>query len=200
MHIGNTSIQYDQQNRMIKMIHMRYYQSINNLTGQWIDSFGYDNSNRIIKKFFTSSTIPETKLRNTYSYNAQGNLLVDTAYDHWSNSIWGYTKLTYDGDDNIIQVERFEKNPSGVLESKSISKALYGTQKNPYESVGTALYFYLYEQETLLSKNALQQLQYSNGDKVDYTYDILPNGLPRKVVTKYTGRNNTFSSVIDFFY
>jgi YD repeat-containing protein len=30
MHIGNTSIQYDQQNRMIKMIRMRYYQSTNN--------------------------------------------------------------------------------------------------------------------------------------------------------------------------
>ena len=200
MHIGNTSIQYDQQNRMIKMISMRYYQSMSNSTGQWIDSFAYDNSNRLIKKFGTSSTSPDFKIRNTYSYDAQGNLLVDTAYDYWSNTIRGYTKLTYDGSDNISQVERFEKNQSGVVESKRIDKALYSAQKNPYESAGTALYFFLYQQETLLSKNALQQLQYSNGDRVNYTYDNLPNGLPNKVVAKYTGRNYTFSRLIEFFY
>ena len=200
MHIGNTSIQYDQQNRMVKMILMRYYQSMSNSTGQWIDSFGYDNNNHVIKKFSISSTIPETKVRNTYSYNPQGNLLADTAYDYWSNSIWGYTKFTYDGDDNIIQVERFEKNPSGILESKRVEKALYGSQKNPYDNIGTALYFYLYQQETLLSKNALRQLQYSNGDKVDYTYDNLTNGLPSKVVAKYTTRNYTSIQTKEFFY
>ena len=200
MHIGNRSILYDQQNRMIKMVSMRYYQSMSNPTARWTDSFAYDNSNRLIKKFVSSSTIPEPKIRNTYSYDAQGNLLVDTAYDYWSNTIWGYTKFTYDGSGNISQIERFEKNQNSVLESKRIDKAVYGAQMNPYKSAGIALYFFLYQQETVLSKNAIQQLQYLNGDKVDYTYDNLPNGLPGKVVAKYATRNYTHSTVTEFFY
>ena len=71
---------------------------------------------------------------------------------------------------------------------------------NPYKSAGIALYFFLYQQETVLSKNAIQQLQYLNGDKVDYTYDNLPNGLPGKVVAKYATRNYTYSTVTEFFY
>ena len=200
MHIGNTFIQYDQQNRMTKMVFMRYYQSMNNATGQWVNSFAYDNGNRVVKKFVISPMLSAPKITNTYSYDGQGNLVADTAHDYWSNTIWGYTKLTYDGSDNISQVERFENNQNGVFESKRIDKALYGAQKNPYESAGTALYFFLYEQETLLSKNALQQLQYSNGDKVDYTYHNLSNGLPGKVVAKYTARNYTHSRTIEFFY
>jgi hypothetical protein len=200
MHIGNTFIQYDQQDRMTKMVFIRYYQSMNNSTGQWIDSFAYDNSNRLIKKFAISPMLSAPKIRNTYSYDGQGNLVVDTAHDYWSDKILGYTRLSYDGSRNIIQVERFENNLNGVFESKRIEKALYGAQKNPYESAGTALYFFLYEQETLLSKYAVQQLQYSNGEKVDFSYDNLPNGLPGKVVARYTDRNYTYNRTIEFFY
>ena len=44
MQIGNTLVEYDLQNRMVKMVSMRYYQSINNPTAKWVDSFAYDNS------------------------------------------------------------------------------------------------------------------------------------------------------------
>lgn len=200
MHIGNTTIQYDGQNRMIKMVWMRYYQSVNNPTGQKVDSFGYDNNNRIIKRFHFSSSIPGPKLINTYTYDGQGRLLVDTAYDYWSNTVWEYARFTYDGSGNIIQSERFEKNQNGVFESKGLDKISYGTQRNPYESISLPLYFYLYRGETSLSKNAVKQYEYSNGDKVTYNYDNLPNGLPSQVVSNYTEGNYTYIHTTEFFY
>ena len=118
-HMWRTLISYNNQNNMVKAIRLHYYGTLNNVLSQRTDSFIYDNSNRIIKKLTLSSN-GSYQLYNTYNYNGQNRLIVDSMYS--SNKPIAYFKFSYDGNDNVIQFEKFEIL-SGTMQNTFTTKA-----------------------------------------------------------------------------
>jgi len=198
-HRWKTRISYNEQGKLTKDT-IQYYACASCSPMQIIDSFLYDNNGHIIKKFVRSGSGPSfTTIRN-YSYDAQGRLSADSMYDMRTNEVYFYSQFSYDGNDNVVQWESFDKS-SGIMSSSWRVTAKYNNIKNPYNTFGLVNYIILREWDILLlSKHNPTQLYYLDGTTTDYTYEYYYNGLLKKAVEK-DSRGGQFSvTTREFFY
>jgi hypothetical protein len=199
-HLGRTFLHYNSQNKLVKATMMRYYGSLNNLLSQYTDSFVYDNSNRIIRRLSLSTQNPSYRTYNIYSYDAQNRLLVDSIHSPLSNRVEGFQEFTYDGNDNIVQMESFRSN-SGTFSTERVTKSHYTSQKNPFYNLGVTAYFIIRDEDlTMLSKNTPKQVIYRLDYTTDYGYEYYQNGQPKKLTETHKQPNYSSLSTTEFFY
>jgi hypothetical protein len=211
-----TFFNYDEQNRLIRITdsnntnHTRHYTSlVYDANDKWIksvytndfdlftgeDSFLYDN-NRIIKKQYSNSF--GTHNKNIYVYDVAGNLIHDTTYSYWSNSVFGFANYSYNNSGNIVSWQEYY-DQGGTMQSDGTSSASYNNLINPYYDFG--LPFYISRNDnTLMSKYQVTQGRYSDGSIANYTYDYYPEGLVKKIVITYISGGYIDISTVEFFY
>src|SRR5688572_3179239 len=158
----------------------------------------YNNNNQVVEKQITTFSVGPDKKINTYSYDAQGRLIVDTTYSYWNDEIFSYMAFIYDGNNNIIQWEEYSRW-SGTMESEGITTASYNSVNNPYTSLGPGVYF-IGGGSSLLSKHNRVQTNYYDGTTETYTYDYYNNGLVKKVVIHDNIGSGRFDVSTEFFY
>lgn len=200
-HLGRIFLYYNEDNKMVKRVWMRYYGSLNNLLGQGIDSFIYDNNDRITKTILisTPNNTPTYKTINSFSYDEQGRLIADTTHSYWNNDITALTKFTYDAGGDVVQSENVSYT-SGAVQNSTITKFTYNTTENPYKDLGMAAYLFLYDKEMMLSKHVPLQASFQDNSTNSYSYEYYSNGLPKKVINVYSNQNWSSQHTTEFFY
>ena len=194
-HKHNLRIDYDAQNRPIKLTTTSTYNNLPFYPDQSC-SLIYDSNGRIVKKVDDSPVSYVNVTRNTYTYDAKGRLIADTIHSYWANEIFSYTTYTYDNNDNVVETKMFEKS-SGVIQMVETAISTYDSKTNPYKDLGVFMYI-INQNDLYLNKNNRNSENYQSGTKVNFDYQYYSNGLPRRVSTK----DNSDPSItyIDFFY
>jgi hypothetical protein len=200
-HLGRTFFYYNSEGKLSKSIRMHYFGSLSNLLDQRTDSFAYDNTNRNVIKFSQSTYNAGYKINSIYGFDAQNRLIVDSNYSIFTNRVEAFQRFTYDGNDNLIQIESFE-NP-GTFSSNGVTRISYDSQQNPYYGLGFALYFILRSIDlTTLGKYAPKQIISRPGYSTDFSYEYNGNGQIRKLTKTFNEPNDPTPehSTAEFFY
>jgi YD repeat-containing protein len=211
-HIWETSIDYNTAGNPVKSTIFYHIESNRVEDATTTDSLVYEDS-RVIKKLgsvtnFRGST--GIYVTHTYAYDAKGRLMTDFMGN--SNSIdevYGYTNFTYDGDDNIVKIQEFNKS-SGVMDSTRTITVAYNSDKNPYRSIGLMLYFVAGDYLLLGKHNVSKVVYYQYYDylqrnvelgRQDYTYEYDADGLPKTMILSYSeGGRQLGVSTFSFYY
>jgi len=158
----------------------------------------YNSENLVVKNIFISKLEKDT-ITNTYSYDAQKRLVIDSVFDNKSKSLVKYTTFRYDTSDNVVEWVHYT-NASGTFQIDFKAEATYDDHPNPYHSL--ALYSIPYEGDnTGLSHNNILTLAYSSGTvgKYQYEYKYCSNGWPQSGVVTLEP-DHTIVSNIAFDY
>lgn len=200
-HLWKTHIEYNIQDKPVKF-KVFYRSHPGGSFSEGVDSLVYNTQWQVMKELYTSSFIPTYKVINTYSYDAQGRLAVDTMHNYRSDEVNGYTNFIYDGSNNVVQWQQFIKE-GGAMKSSGIVVANYNTHKNPFHVLGLAVYFLRrpdISPNMLLSRYNPLQIIYNSSYNQNYSYEYYSNGLPKKTVVR-TKDGGPFSVTdIEFFY
>ncbi|HVG16199.1 MAG TPA: hypothetical protein VM935_14610 [Chitinophagaceae bacterium] len=197
-HMGRTFVYYNERNKINKLLRKWYYGSLNNLNSQWTDSFVYDNNDRIIGTIQVSpqSTIPNSKIDKTFSYDELGRLTADTGH-RTAPGISNLTRFTYDGSDDVVQIEEIKYVGAGA---NNIIKMKYNLKENPHKQLGTASYFLDWDPSLTLSKHAPLEVIYRDHSRY-LSYEYYNNGLTRKISYTSTGLYaSPTPETTEFFY
>jgi YD repeat-containing protein len=207
------TFQYDAQGRLVKIVDsinfpnwtpqvsVLTYNTANQLQkisvttyfSSYDMKFYYNSNNQVILRKDSLTSQPNTWHSNTtFAYDAQGRIIADTLKD--ANSFQSATNYTYNQNDNITSSQYSYWNyATNSIQTYPGPTNTYGTELNPYDSIGKILY-YLEKDPQYLNKNMLlsvQQGQYN----VDYSYQLNSAGQLIKSIMN----NNSFSSPYNLF-
>jgi hypothetical protein len=199
-HVDETSIEYNTAGNPVKFTMHHHYRS-NPIDSKREDSLVYVN-NRVVKKLYKSPTTAY-KLLNAYSYDGNGRLITDTAYSYFRDVISGYTQLSYDNNDDIVQYQFFD-NSSGVMDNVGSTIVTYNSDVSPYKSLGLAYYFVTGDY-LLLSKHnktkVVQNWRYLQPYTTEYSYEYNSNRLLKNMLRSRSYGNQPYGvTAYNFYY
>jgi YD repeat-containing protein len=158
--------------------------------------FAYNNNGQIIKKdqhYITPSNGSASTM--TYGYDSQGRLIADSVSD--GIYLRRATNFTYGQNNNIPSWQYSSWNYStNSIQTHSGYNLTYGTQDNPFKTLGSILYFIYGEWRSLSNNNIMNE--YYGPENVVYNYQYNQAGLPLKMTINYTHSPDSF--IYDFFY
>ena len=168
------------------------------------DSFFYENTGQVQKvvsrrKYFEPvlNDIFNYVAKHFLAYDASGKLIADTTYQYFSNdSSVDYVRYNY-GNDDLTSWEKYVLR-QGIFTSVGIDYATYDNGTNPYSVLGLNYYF-LRNDNTVLSAHMRKILQRYWGGPVDYTYEYNPDGLVKRIVLDGIP-TKPYITYIDFYY
>jgi len=155
----------------------------------------YNAENLIIKNIYISKLEKDT-LTDTYSYDDQKRLVIDSFFDNKNKSQAKYTTFRYDTNDNVVEWISYT---NGSVDLKA--EATYDEHPNPFHFIMLYAIPYYYGDNSGLSRNNIVTVTYSNGTVTQYGYEYkyCSNGWPLSaVLTLEPGR--TIVKNIEFDY
>ena len=169
-------------------------------TDEKLDSFYYDNNDRIIRKR-TVSDDPAYSYFSEFllTYDAAGRLIADTThtggYNH--HDFNSYNSYQYDANDDLVKWES-ASTYQGILHSYQPVQASYNNNINPYRKLG--LMFYLLTQDNVvLSAHERTSVNWTPANQTTYHYDYFQNGLVKRItINNY--RSPSTITLVDFVY
>ena len=186
-----TTLRYDGQGTPVSSQTIRYNDQIRDTLVSGTDSLLYQN-NHVVKKLSYYYPNQLYYVADTYGYNSQGNLLVDSSIYWLDNTLWGYTAFTYDANENITQWEYF---PKRELTGGYTITATYNSTLNAYRMLGNWVYFSgnfgPADKPVLLSKYNVTKIDYGllygSSNTASYKYEYDQDGYINKIIV--TGNN-----------
>ncbi len=141
----------------------------------------YNSENLIVKEIYISKLERDT-LTDTYSYDDQKRLVIDSAFDNKKKTLVKYTTFEYDTNNNVIEWIQYS-NATGTIQVDSKVEASYDDHPNPFHSVMLYAIPY-YSDNSGLSHNNIVNLTFSRGTvkQYHYEYKYCSNGWPQSAV------------------
>ena len=164
---------YDTQNNLVFLRTVQHNDQTKDSVTTEIDSLFYQNTRLVLKVGYSYGNV-SVGTGHKYAYNSFGNVIADSSF-FWSNqSFYGFTRFTYDANENIIQWEYIPKNPSSGF-SRTVT-ATYNNTLNAFAKLGDLIYFtsifFQGEAPLLLSKyNVTKTLEGAVSKSYAYDYN-----------------------------
>lgn len=157
------------------------------------DSFRYE-SNRVTARYYKYQTFPYV-LGDKYTYDLQGRMIADSSFS--LDGLRGYSKLTYDNEDNVVEWQWFEVQPNTYITTGKFT-AVYDNSINNSPFKG---YLTNWWNQYFNSKHNPKKVFSPNGAVSDYSYEFDGDGFLIKATTTHIATmGQTSKTATHYFY